>query len=202
MKKVAITQRLISAQEYIENREALDVRWGELLFGLGVMPLSLSYAIPFSDYAEEFAISGVILSGGNDLNSVISSAINKKRDSYERDILHYALAHRVPLLGVCRGAQFIASELGGEIRACENHVGRHEILWCEGEVLPIDSSFHNFGIVSLGDRFSPLAHSKDGLVEAFSHEESPIFGMMWHPEREAMQSKASTRILNLFCGSL
>ena len=74
MKFIGITQRLLENTSYYEVREALSVEWGEFFKEhlQGFLPLPLSYAIPFSVYVESLggSLSGVILSGGNDLDSL------------------------------------------------------------------------------------------------------------------------------------
>ena len=45
------------------------------------------------------------------------------------------------------------------------------------------NSFHNFCITKLGNELIPLAHYAN-TIEAFKHEKYPIYGMMWHIERE------------------
>ena len=73
MKKILITQRLISNQSYYEIREALDTNYSKLLSKSGFLPIALPYEINFIDYFNEFNISGILLTGGNDLNSFSSN---------------------------------------------------------------------------------------------------------------------------------
>lgn len=201
MRRIGITQRLLETREYIETREALDIRWGELFYHLSWVMIPLSYAMPLEVYVKEFALEGVILSGGNDLNDFVSSPLNKKRDAYEKEILRYAKQHAFPLLGVCRGAQMIAYEGGSLLEFCEGHVGRHEIFWEEGGDEIIGSE-HQLAIRELGAGLIPLARSCEGLVEAFRGEEAPLFGMMWHPERQDKRSAGTLKMVELFSQAL
>ncbi|MGP1580655.1 MAG: gamma-glutamyl-gamma-aminobutyrate hydrolase family protein [Wolinella sp.] len=195
-KRIGITQRLFEASEYKELREGLDVRWGRLFRRLGWHMVALSYAIPFETYMSE--LDGVILSGGNDLNSIVPNALNRQRETYEREILRLAKERAIPLLGICRGAQLIAHEYGSEIIACKGHVGSHEVIF-QKERLEVNS-FHNYAInIATHDSpLTPLAHSPEGNIEAFCIENVPILGVMWHIEREERMSAASARMIEYF----
>ena len=93
-KVILITQRLSYVSEYCEERESLDTKWYTLLRDAGdVRLLPISYKQDPVELFERLEISGVILSGGNDvchkpgLPSDIASLLSSKRDSFERAIL-------------------------------------------------------------------------------------------------------------------
>jgi len=48
------------------------------------------------------------------------------------------------------------------------------------------NSYHQFGIekLALNSSLKPIAWAEDGSIEALMHKELPIYGIMWHPERE------------------
>ena len=52
-----------------------------------------------------------------------------------------------------------------------------------GEKIYTVNSYHTQMIEKLPEDFVPLAEDKDGNVEAFRHNEFPVFGILWHPER-------------------
>ncbi|EAJ5986742.1 gamma-glutamyl-gamma-aminobutyrate hydrolase family protein, partial [Campylobacter coli] len=143
-------------------------------------PLPLSYEIDFSRYKD--LVKAVILSGGNDLNFLNPNAMSKKRDSYEIQVIEACLKEKIPLLGICRGAQIIAHYFNSCISPYVNHVSKHEIFFLEEKF--ISNSFHNFAIARLGDELEPLCFAKDKTIEAFKHKYENIFGIMWHIERE------------------
>ncbi|ELQ2600840.1 gamma-glutamyl-gamma-aminobutyrate hydrolase family protein [Campylobacter coli] len=180
---IGITQRLICNESYYEERECLAKDWGELfnkdLFK-NFTPLPLSYEIDFSRYKD--LVKAVILSGGNDLNFLNPNAMSKKRDSYEIQVIETCLKEKIPLLGICRGAQIIAHYFNSCISLYVNHVSKHEIFFLEEKF--ISNSFHNFAIARLGDELEPLCFAKDKTIEAFKHKYENIFGIMWHIERE------------------
>ncbi|WP_300760730.1 gamma-glutamyl-CDP-amidate hydrolase [Helicobacter sp. UBA3407] len=188
MKFIGITQRLLENTSYYEVREALSVEWGEFFKEhlQGFLPLPLSYAMPFSTYAQSLggSLGGVILSGGNDLNSLNPNPLSSMRDEYEAQILTHCLQYNVPLLGICRGAQRIAEYFGAKLELLEGHIGNHQVVdTSSGEKFEVNS-FHNYGIRALGDCLEPLVRAEDRSIEAFKHKHKPIFAMMWHIERE------------------
>lgn len=188
MKFIGITQRLLENTSYYEVREALSVEWGEFFKGhlQGFLPLPLSYAIPFSTYAESLgeSLSGVILSGGNDLNSLNPNPLSAMRDEYEGQILTHCLQYNLPLLGICRGAQIIAEYFGAKLELLSGHIGNHQVFdMSSGEQFETNS-FHNYGVRTLSDCLESLVKAEDSSIEAFKHKHKPIFALMWHIERK------------------
>ncbi|MCX2682335.1 gamma-glutamyl-gamma-aminobutyrate hydrolase family protein [Campylobacter sp. MIT 21-1685] len=182
---IGITQRLIINKSYYEERETLALDWGKLfanekLFE-GFLPLPLSYELDFKHYIAH--LKAVILSGGNDLYSYNSNDLSKKRDEYEKHIIAFCLKNKLPLLGICRGAQIIASFFNSTLKQCKNHLNEHQIFTNEGLQFRTNS-FHNYHISSLGKDLSVLASANDGSCEAFKHKICPIYGLMWHIERD------------------
>ena len=137
---IAISQRLDENPSYAEVRQGLDKQWGAL-FGAGrllegFLPLPLSYEVDFEVYrlGLGLALGGVILSGGNDLGAFARPAsleLSRLRDAYEARIIEVCLRHKIPLLGICRGAQMLAWHFGSEIEACGGHVGTHKLCFDE-----------------------------------------------------------------------
>lgn len=177
---IAMTQRLVESS-YKEVRECLASEWGEFFARnlASYLPLPLAYHIPFSQYAP--FVNGVILSGGNDLALFCDDELSHKRDSYERAVLEYCVGHRVPVLGVCRGAQMIAQYFSCEIAPLQGHIGEHSID-VQGRSYQVNS-FHNYCVRSVSSELEPIALASDTSIEAFRHRELPIFGVMWHIER-------------------
>lgn len=183
---IGISQRIVENTDYFEIREALSLEWGEFFKQKlqNYIPLPLSYAIPFQEYAQKLGghLKGVILSGGNDLFCFNNDKISQIRDDYEGKIIGYCLRESLPLLGICRGAQRIASYFGATLKLCNGHIGSHLVE--SGDKSYKVNSFHNYCIESLGDYLIKLAISKDFSIEAFKHIEQNIFGIMWHIERK------------------
>ena len=93
-KFLAITTRLVAHDAYDETRECLASDWGalferEALFA-PFLPLVVSYEIPFARYAP--FVSGVILSGGNDLAACNDNPLSQKRNRGFDDVLLIRIA--------------------------------------------------------------------------------------------------------------
>ena len=108
-------------------------------------------------------------------------------------ILDYAVSHNVPLIGICRGMQVINTFFGGKIQSTNNsehvkndhfvNITNHSLF--KNEQIQVNSFHHNIITLSnLGKNLSTFAISKnDNTIEGLIHNELPIFGVMWHPER-------------------
>lgn len=205
MKKLAISQRVDEIPDYGERRDALDQRWYALASELQATP------IPMPNIDEENALrylsiikpDAVILSGGNTLLAQARDAgdVAPERDSFETFVLQWALSNKVPLLGVCRGMQFINHFFGGSSCQLTKHVGtRHSISFCgslSGDATRDVNSYHGWGIrpEHLGEQLDVLAHADDGTVEAFEHTMHGVAGIMWHPEREQPFAKVDIALI-------
>lgn len=192
---IAITQRLVRHDSYNELREALSIEWGALFgaeFG-AFLPLPLCFEIPFTRYEQ--IINGCILSGGNDLNIFNSKEENKIRDEYEKNVIERCIKRRIPILGICRGAQVLAHFFGSEIKPCQNHIGTHLVRDKWGVEFRVNS-FHNYAITHLGADLECLAVAEDNTIEAFKHKSLPFYALMWHIERE--NGLNNTAILDKF----
>lgn len=194
-KIIGITQRLAIQESYQERREILACEWGAFFEKNYLLPIPLSYEIPIREYSS--ILDGVILSGGNDLSIFYEDSCSKTRDEYEKTVIDYCREYQLPLLGVCRGAQILASYFGSTLGRVEGHVGEHRILWYDNEMDWVNS-YHHYAILSLSKELQCEAKSEDGCMECFSHSILPFFGMMWHPEREREMSFSTKRMLEKF----
>ena len=182
MKKVAICQRVDDFTQQGESRDALDVRWGWLLWHMHLLPLPMCSAVkdPFA-YVWEIAPGGIILTGGGNPGEY------PERDSLEKSLLDYAATTRVPVLGICRGLQVISLYQGGQGVRVQGHVAcRHNV---SGELISGSrevNSYHNYSVSeeTPGDDLKILARAEDGTVEALGHASLPWLAIMWHPERD------------------
>lgn len=192
---IGITQRLEENPSYYDIREALSCQWGEFLKNINF--LALSYSVEFTRYLPK--LEAVIFSGGNDLSSLSDTPINRKRDAYEKQIILSVLTHKIPLLGICRGAQMIAHFFDSVISPLPLHITKSHPITLLSDSLEYNvNSYHNFAITKLGRDLFPLALGKDSSIEAFRHSSLPIFGIMWHIEREENPSVPSQQIWENF----
>ncbi len=205
MKLIGITQRIDIIESYGEVREALDIKWHDLLLKCGYTPLILSAAVIPTFYFEKFALDGLLLTGGNDLATVKNTAENKMRDDFENQLIKKAINADIPVLGVCRGMQVIGEFFGCSLKKCEGHVAvNHNVTLNKASQLykiakkndVVVNSYHNYSLNNIEkSELVTSAISEDGIVEAVEHERHKIFGHMWHPERESPCAEVNENII-------
>jgi N5-(cytidine 5'-diphosphoramidyl)-L-glutamine hydrolase len=209
MKRIGLTQRVITISGTHERRDSLDQQWTRLLVDLGLVPVPLPNLIEdVEGYLASFDLDGVILTGGGDIVEYASDATaTPERDRMEHALIEYSEAHGLPVLGVCRGLQALVNHYGGKLSPVGGHVAvRHSVRFADGFIdgaeLPVDvNSYHDFGIDESGlpDILKAGVWSEDQMVEGVSSTDRRIIGIMWHPEREDRVTPADrTLILRLF----
>lgn len=185
--------------------------------------INLSY---LKNNQEDFQrCAGFVLTGGVDVLPAISGAADQypnmpaeflpERDEFERALYLYSQEQRLPLLGICRGMQYINILEGGKLLddlGVANEVHRrlaqdkvHEVILEPGTLLQeitglqrgsVNSAHHQaIDPERLADSLlvSARSESSDRTVEAIEFKHKAQRGFMlavqWHPER--MQEKAS-----------
>jgi putative glutamine amidotransferase len=182
-----------------------------------------------SDIVER--LDGLLLAGGEDISPNFFGheeqpglgIISLKRDQYEWALLTAALKKGIPVLGICRGFQFLNVYFGGtlcqdlalhhssDIPHASASLGRealvHEVLITEGSFLMkcygVDTlwvnSLHHQGVNILADDLIPVAKSRDGLIEGFQHRTlQNLFGVQWHPEMMTERYKIHQNLFRFF----
>lgn len=206
MKVIAVTQRLILNQNYYEMREALDVKWGELFKKMNFVPIILPIEFEYKKYLNFLKIDGIILTGGNDLNSVNKNDMSLKRDNFEKKLINYAIKKNIPIFGMCRGMEVIAEFFGADFKKVKNQVGiRHalkvnkkSIYFSQLNKISTVNSFHNFAIDQMPLDLIVSAWSNNGIIKAIEHKKHKIFGQMWHSEREKIFDKNQINLIKNF----
>jgi anthranilate synthase component II len=117
-----------------------------------------------------------------------------------------AAAGRLPILGVCLGAQAIGQAFGGHVvrapapmhgKVSRIFHGGTDIL--EGVASPFSATRYHSLIVDRGtlpEVLVPTAWTEDGILMAMRHRVLPIFGVQFHPE--SIASEAGHEILRNF----
>jgi putative glutamine amidotransferase len=155
---------------------------------------------------------GLVLSGGVDihpkyynsteLNYSGADDFNVERDQFEMDAFNLAQENKLPVLGICRGMQFINCILGGTLNQDlgelnSNHKGspdkKHFVKISSGSLLyqiaktenaEVNSAHHQ-AIDKLGKGLKVNCIAPDKTVEGIERvdEGSFILAVQWHPER-------------------
>jgi putative glutamine amidotransferase len=196
MKRIGLTQRVETVESYGERRDCLDQQWTKFIEELPAIPLLLPnlHSEP-RQLINEMSLDGVILTGGNTLVEYAAPDANTapERDATEKALLDYCVEIKIPMIGVCRGMQLLNHYFGGSLEGTVGHTAvRHPIDLAGAEdCLAFSSaeevnSFHDLGIAlaGLAPELQMLATGPDNSVEAVKHTSLPLWGVMWHPERE------------------
>lgn len=206
MKKIAITQRLYINENYFELRETLDTQWGAICSELNFLPIILPIEKDFMEYFDAIKIDGIILTGGNDLNSLNKDSVSLKRDIFEKKLIKYSVENKIPIFGVCRGMQIIGEYFGASFKKVQNETGiRHNLkvndqskYFNELKKLRNVNSFHNYAIDVLPENFLISATSENGIIKSIEHCNHKIFCQMWHSEREERFDKNQIDLIKSF----
>ena len=173
---------------------------------------------------------GFLFTGGHDVSPELyqEKLLNKsvvccsRRDAMEKIVLQKALELDKPLLGICRGIQFLNAALGGTLyqdlpterpSVMEHHqqapydvpVHRVKILkdsplfQCLGVEELLVNSYHHQAVRRMSPLLKPMAVSEDGLVEAlYMPGHRFVWAVQWHPEFSYKTDVSSIQILQAF----
>jgi len=197
MKLLALTQRGVAVPPHGEKRDSLARDWYPFLKALDclwlVLPNEPEAALGL---ARRLDVGGLILTGGEDLGQY------PERDETEALILDWSRRNSRPVLGVCRGFQFMHHWLGGALEPVDparHRARRHLVEFKNGERREVNS-YHNFAPAGQAGPLGPLARCpEDGVLEAAA---APgLLGLSWHPEREARPLAADVDLIKKFMES-
>jgi len=154
----------------------------------------------------------VFFTGGSDVNPSIYGDVkyrttycDEKRDEYESAIYKEALAKKVPMIGVCRGNQYLTAmqPKGFIIQDVTNHGMNHSIKFMDDytdEEYAVSSTHHQMAypfnvrnheiIAYASPRISQHYMTGTGKVsggipyetEIVFYKDTKCFGIQWHPE--------------------
>lgn len=160
---------------------------------------------PVENVTNLSGLDGLLLAGGTDVDPALYGAAreaetdepDRVRDGLEGALLDEAIERDLPVLGICRGLQFLNVHLGGTLR---QHIAGHKypkvrevhsiaiapasrleaILETREYVV---NSRHHQGADRVGTGLTVTATAPDGVVEAL---ELPgkrfVLAVQWHPE--------------------
>lgn len=178
--------------------------------------------LPYDAAAEDVVawLSGVVISGGQDVHparwggdpAVVrevdprtdTAVHDAERDAYEIGLVHQALEHDLPVLGVCRGLQVINVALGGTLvpdlpsgpvqhlsPECAPTDGTpdHTVSFEPGSIVArlfgdraVTNSWHHQAVDRRGEGLVVTGRTSDGVVEAVELSGESLLAVQWHPE--------------------
>lgn len=194
--------------------------------------------LPLTDDPEAVArlaetCDGVLLTGGHDVSPEVYGETPREvcgaccpaRDRMERLLLAEALQRDLPVLGICRGIQFLNAALGGTLWQdlpvdYPSEVNHHQTGAYEApihtvrllpgtpladllgkDVLPVNS-YHHQAIHTLAPGLVAMATAPDGIVEAvYEPGKRFVWAVQWHPEFSWKVNEDSRKIFAAFVGA-
>ena len=122
----------------------------------------------------------VVFSGGEDVGT------NPDRDAHEAMVYAEALDRGIPMVGICRGAQFLHVMNGGVLHQhVEGHLGGHSITTHKGNRIPVTSTHHQMLKMEGSFPYQLLAWAsivgpKD--PEVVHYPDTNVLCVQFHPE--------------------
>lgn len=134
----------------------------------------------------------------------------------------YALEHKKPMLGICKGHQLLNVLMGGTLyqdvsltgKACLKHLqaGRRDYLTHQvnvsggtrlsmllGEGMCMTNSMHHQSVKELGKGLRASACARDGIIEAIEDAKGLITGVQWHPESLLESAPVMNKLFEDLC---
>lgn len=206
MKKLMIAGLVTTDDDYKDYCKAFEQLGKEPFISLAVKDLSEADAL-------------ILPGSGQDMNPKLwgeedqcSNDINDELDGLQWALMDQALGEGKPILGICRGMQFINVYFGGtliqdlpcgnlhKMTTPENY---HDVLHLPGtfmselygEISEVNSRHHQ-GVGRIGEPLHVVSLWNDGedsVVEAIACEASAVLGLQWHPEKMFLYGNEAQR---------
>lgn len=173
---------------------------------------------------------GFLFTGGHDVSPEVYNSTSKfdniecckMRDSMEMKLLREILIEEKPLLGICRGIQFLNAAMGGTLyqdlpgetdSGIEHHqsppydVPVHKVKietdsplyrLLHTEELAVNS-YHHQAVRTIAPPLKVMAYAEDGIIEAvYMPSRKFVWAVQWHPEFSYLTDNNSFMIFEEF----
>ena len=199
MIKIALSMRNADSISYEEKRDAISHDWIRLIANLNLIPILIPNSLPdIQSYLNNIEPNIVILTGGEDIVvEDIEHQEKNPRSFTENRLIESAIKLDIPIIGVCRGMQFINAYFSGYENFNKGHLKKDNLHVNTIHNIEIKNDYYSNNIIEtnsfheniindneLAENLIPFAYcSKDNSVEGFYHPDAKIIGIQWHPER-------------------
>lgn len=164
-----------------------------------------SYGLPFVKFGKCTSslkvlespedIKLAVFCGGSDVSPALygeaksarCGSTNVSRDLEEAYINNYCRLHEIPMVGICRGGQFLCAMSGGSLHQhVDGHTHGRHMIEVFGTIPKREievNSIHHQAMKDLSYDAVLLAQSaKDGVYEAAYFPKTKALSVQWHPE--------------------
>jgi len=164
--------------------------------------ISTRHQVPRED------LNALVISGGDDIHPSLfggepnpSQFYDVDRDKLELEYIKFALKHKIPMLGICRGHQLINVVLGGnlhgDIREMRRKTyNRRGLMATKTILVKSDSllrkivgkgklkanSLHFQAVDTVAPTIRCTATDLDQFCQAIELPDAGVIGVQWHPE--------------------
>ena len=176
-----------------ETNYALDIR---LIKFLNTCFKTNNVFINELNLKNKIKIDLIVISGGNNL--INKNKNDKLRLKISRKIIKFGLSKRIPILGICYGAQLISTMFGCKLSKVTGHVGINHYIY-DKKSKRLVNSYHDYSIkLNNSKKIKTLFTDKKKNIEAFSKGKK-VLGIMWHPERYNKLKKKDIQMVKNLC---
>lgn len=165
-----------------------------------------------ADYID--LIDGLLLPGGSDVTPWLYGEepvpqvtyVLEDKDRMEMELIRMAAERKMPIFGICRGMQILATTLGGKmyqdlesqypgcichrqdmsIRSQLSHTAAVEkgslMANLLGEETLRVNTYHHQAVKVVPEGFRATVVAPDGVLEAMENADGTMFAVQWHPE--------------------
>lgn len=160
----------------------------------------------WSDRADQIAL--VVFTGGTDVNPSLygephgefTDHSDHDRDEHEKNVFYRANTLGIPMVGICRGSQFLCVMAGGKlVQHVNNHGGFHNMKTHDDRIIQVNSTHHQMQLPPEGARILGYAEPRRSTVylngknqdikklvpcdvEVVYYQNINAIGIQFHPE--------------------